>query len=100
MEQKFDTEMMIKRARGLAKEIRQSEAYPAIIGGIAGGIAGALMAALIASRFSQSSPSASSANEDRRGNRDAGINLREIAQFLAVVAGLIKQAREWYDKKS
>jgi hypothetical protein len=94
MEQRFDSEMMIERARGLAKEIRQSEAYPAIIGGIAGGIAGALMAALIASQFSGRAEPAATKEERRRAQ--PGFDVREVVKLVTVVAALVKQVRDWY----
>ena len=47
MDDQFDTQAMIVRAKVVAQQIRRSDAYPALIGGIAGGIAGALMAVLI-----------------------------------------------------
>ena len=101
MEQRFNSEMMVARARGLAKEIRQSEAYPAVLGAVAGGIAGALMAALIASQFApraEPSPQPSPV-DDRRERARAGFAVRDAVQLLAVVAGLIKQAREWYARE-
>ncbi len=92
MEQRFDAEMMIERAREVGREIRQSEAYPAIIGGIAGGIAGALMATMIASRYApRSEPSHQSPSAGR-----GGLPARDMVALLGVAAGLVKQAREWY----
>jgi hypothetical protein len=93
MQQRLDTDRLVEQARGLAKEIRASEAYPAIMGAVAGGIAGAMMAALIASRFADRGKSDS---PKARRSEQAGFNMREIVQFLGVVAGLVKQAREWY----
>ena len=98
MEERFDTERLVARARELGRALRHSDAYPAIIGGIAGGIAGALMAVLVASRFApraEPAPESSPAG-DRRAGAPAGLDVRQIVQLLAVVAGLIKQAREWY----
>ncbi len=94
MEDRFDSQLMIERAREIGREIRQSDAFPAIIGGIAGGIAGALMATIIVSRYTsrtepESSPPSSS-------SRKGGIAARDMVQLLGVVAGLVKQAREWY----
>ena len=100
MQERFDTEMMVERAREIAQDIRASEAYPAILGGIAGGIAGALMAALIASRVAPREPSPQpSPVGDRRGGERAGFDIRQAVELLAVVAGLVKQAREWYSQE-
>ncbi len=93
MQERFDSEAIIERAREIGQEIRRSEAYPAIIGGIAGGIAGALMATIIASRFAPRSESRSSeASATVRG----GMGARDLVALLGVMAGLVKQAREWY----
>ncbi len=94
MEQRFYSDAMIERAREVGQTVRESEAYPAIIGGIAGGIAGALMATIIASRFAPRSESQSSlqSSPSARG----GIATRDMVQLLGVIAGLVKQVREWY----
>lgn len=94
MEQRFDSEAMVERARELGRTIRKSEAYPAIIGGIAGGIAGALMATIIASRFAPRPESQSTLESSSKAK--GGIAAREMVQLLGVIAGLVKQAREWY----
>lgn len=94
MEQRFDAEMMIERAREVGREIRQSEAYPAIIGGIAGGIAGALMATMIASRYAPRSELSPSPLPSPKGR--GGLPARDMVALLGVAAGLVKQAREWY----
>jgi hypothetical protein len=101
MEERYDTEMMVERAREIAQAIRKSEAYPALVGGIAGGIAGALMAALIASRFAprEELPPESTPASERRQSARAGFDVRQTVELLAVVAGLVKQAREWYSKE-
>jgi len=93
MPERFDAEMMIERTREIAQDIRKSEAFPAILGGIAGGIAGALMAALISSRFAaRNEPPAASERPAVR----TGFEIRQAVELFAVVAGLIKQARKWY----
>ena len=97
MKERLDTEMMVERAKEIAEEIRRSDAYPAIVGGIAGGIAGALVAALIASRLASHAESPPApASENRAQSARAGFDLRQAVELLAVVAGLAKQAREWY----
>lgn len=97
MRDRFDSELIVERAREIAEEIRRSDAYPAIVGGIAGGIAGALVAGMIASRFA---PQPDARPEPASGNRShgarGGMELRSAVELLTVVAGLVKQAREWY----
>lgn len=97
MQERLDPEMMLERAKEIGRDIRESEAYPAILGGIAGGIAGALMAALIASRFAPRSESPASENRPTRGR--SGFDIRQGVELLAVVASLVKQAREWYSQE-
>jgi len=89
MEDQFDAQALMVRVNAVAKEIRKSEAYPALIGGIAGGIAGALMAALIAGRR----PAVQSTPTNDRGGR--GWSLREVVQLITVVASLAKQVQAW-----
>ena len=92
MEEQLDTQAMLERAKLVAQQIRQSEAYPALIGGIAGGIAGALMAALIAGRI------AAPRGEDKpreKESRKSNWSLRELVQLATVVASLAKQVQAW-----
>lgn len=96
MEEPFDTQALMERASLVVKEIRKSEAYPAIIGGIAGGIAGALIAALIAGGRSRRSDVDTAAA--RASSRPAW-SLRDAAQLLTVVAALAKQAQTWYKEQ-
>ncbi len=97
MEQRFDSEVMIERARELGHAIRESEAYPAIIGGIAGGIAGALMATIIASQYApRESRSESQSSSQSSPSARGGMATRDMVQLLGVIAGLVKQVREWY----
>ena len=92
MQQQFDSREMIRRAGEVAKELRKSEAYPALIGGVAGGIAGALMAAIIAGRApSRRAETASSEVKASRG----GWALKDVVQLLTVVATLAKQVQGW-----
>ncbi len=100
MEEQFDPQAMMQRAGVLAQEIRKSEAYPALIGGVAGGIAGALMAVIIAGRMTSSRRAAVEetvqvSKADGRG----GWSLREVIQLATVIATLAKQAREWYSPR-
>jgi glycerol uptake facilitator-like aquaporin len=91
MEQQMDPQVMLERVSAVAREVRKSEAFPAIIGGIAGGIAGALMAIIIASRVS--APQAAKAEHTTKESR--GFTLKDLAQLIAVITPLIKQAQAW-----
>ncbi len=92
MQQQFDRREMMARAGEIAKAIRQSEAYPALIGGVAGGIAGAMIAALIASRASPRG-----ADSPARGAKAArgGWALKDVVQLLTVGATLLRQVQSW-----
>lgn len=96
MEEQFDAQALMARAGAITKEIRKSDAYPALMGGIAGGIAGALMAAIIAGRVSSRGvePSSHAVKESR-----GGWSLREIAQLLTAVVSLAKQVEAWYKEQ-
>ena len=94
MAEQFDAQGFLMRANEVAKEIRKSEAYPAILGGIAGGIAGALMAAIIAGRRSSSSPPASV-----NAKSESNWALRDVAQLIAVIAPIAKQVQAWYKEQ-
>ncbi len=95
----FEPEALVSRASTVAQEIRKSEAYPAVIGGIAGGIAGGLIAALIAGRVAGSRGAAGSVDSEgdvrvRKASR--GFNLRDLVQLATVAATLAKQVNAWY----
>jgi len=92
MDDQFDTQAMIVRAKVVAQQIRRSDAYPALIGGIAGGIAGALMAALIAGRVAARRDEAAPHEKE---SRKFEWSLREVAQLATVVTALAKQVQEW-----
>jgi hypothetical protein len=98
MQQQFDRPEMTKvtsvmrRAGEVAKEIRKSEAYPALIGGIAGGVAGALMAVIIAGRAT-SRPADVSSSEKKEARR--GWSLKDVVQLVTIVATLAKQVQAW-----
>ena len=93
MQQQIDGREMMRRVGEVAKELRKSEAYPALIGGVAGGIAGALMAAIIAGRAS-SSRRAETASGEAKASR-GGWALKDVVQLLTVVATLAKQVQGW-----
>ena len=102
MEKQFDAQALTKvtsvmvRAGEVAQQIRKSDAYPALVGGIAGGIAGALMAALIAGRRPPPQPSPASTGEGRGGG---SWTVREVLQLLTVVAPIAKQVQAWYKEQ-
>jgi gas vesicle protein len=93
MDDQFDAQALMVRARLVAQEIRRSDVYPALIGGMAGGIAGALMAALIAGRVA-----ARRAEDTPREKESRKFNwsVREMVQLATVVASLAKQVQAWY----
>lgn len=97
MDERIDTRMVLARAGELVKAIRKSEAYPALIGGIAGGIAGALMAAIIAGRRPPPQPSSVDGGGSKGGG---GWSPREIVQLLAIAASLAKQVQAWYKERA
>ncbi len=97
MEEPFDTQALMDRISELSAEIRKSDAYPAIVGGIAGGVAGALMAALIAGRFASRRLAADgSSNHSPAKESRARWSPREMVELVTVVASLVRQARQWY----
>ena len=92
MQQHIDAPELIARVGEVAKELRKSEAYPALIGGIAGGIAGALMAAIIAGHAtSRRADSSSNEPKESRG----GWKLRDLVQLLTITVTLAKQVQAW-----
>ena len=92
MQQQFDSRELMARAGEVAKEIRKSDTYPALVGGLAGGLAGALIAAIIAGRASsRATEAAPSTAKDGRG----GWALRDVMQLLTVGATLAKQVQAW-----
>jgi hypothetical protein len=92
MQQQFDGRELVARASEVVKEIRKSEAYPALIGGVAGGVAGALIAAIIAGRAtSHRADSTSDASKGARG----GWAVKDVVQLLTVVAALARQVQAW-----
>ncbi len=97
MEEQFDAHAMIERAGTLTRMIRKSEAYPALIGGVAGGVAGALMAVMIAGRMTSSRRVAvEQAIKASKVDGGVGWSLREVVQLATVAASLAKQAQAWY----
>jgi hypothetical protein len=92
MQQQFDGRELVARAGEVAREIRKSDAYPALIGGLAGGLTGALIAAIVAGRAtSRNSEAALRASKEAR----SGWALRDVMQLLTVGATLAKQVQSW-----
>ena len=96
-ERQMDAQELIARVSDVLAELKKSDAYPAVVGGIAGGLAGALMAVIIAGR-SPSRPveKTMAAQKESQGS---GFSIRDLAQLLAVLAPLIKQAQAWLKEK-
>lgn len=92
MENQLDTQALVRRAQLVARELRKSELFPALLGGVAGGIAGALMAALVAGRLA--APRASATARENAAPKFAW-SLREVVQLATVVAALLKQIQAW-----
>ena len=96
-ERQLEVQEVLARLGDVLAELKKSDAYPAVVGGIAGGLAGALMAVIIAGR-SASRPSEKNvavAHPESHG----GVSVRDIAQLLAVLAPLAKQARTWLKER-
>ncbi len=96
MEEPFDSQAMIERAGELARVVRKSDVYPALIGGVAGGVAGALMAVIIAGRMSSRRAIVEEAVQESKKDRNEGWSMRELVQLATIAASLAKQAQEWY----
>lgn len=94
MEQQSDAQMLRMRVNLLVQELRKSEAYPAIVGGIAGGIAGALMAVIIAGALSSRRPAKAEQDTVPTAAKSA-FSLRDAVQLLTVIASLVKQIQAW-----
>ena len=100
MEQQLDGQAMLERAGEIAKQVRKSDAYPAIAGALAGVIAGGVVAALVAGRVASSrrARAAEVANVTDQVE-DRSWNLREIVELAAIAAGILKQVQEWYQER-
>jgi len=98
MQEPFDAKALMTRVSLIAKELRKSEMYPAIIGGVAGGIAGALIAAIIAG--GKSNRTAQPAAPTATPSAKAGINLsmKDLMQLIPLVTALAKQVQGWAQK--
>lgn len=94
MQQQFDSRELMARAGEVAKEIRKSEAYPALIGGIAGGLAGAVIAAIVAGRASGKGSEASDSKEKRKSWA-----VRDVVELVTVGTALAKQVQAWMKER-
>jgi hypothetical protein len=92
MQQHIDAPEMLARVGEVAKELRNSEAYPALVGGVAGGIAGALIAAIIAGRAIRRGGGSTSNGAKEAGG---GWNIRDLVQLLTIAVTLAKQVQAW-----
>ena len=97
-QQQFDVQALLVRVTEVAKELRKSEAYPAIAGAVAGGIAGALMAAIIAGRRSSVRSPVTAKAETVSPKSGLNVSAKDMMQLLTVVASLAKQVQEWRKK--
>ncbi len=97
--QSVNLEAMPERIGEVARAVRQSDAYPAILGAVAGGIAGALIATVIAGRVASSrSKEAVRAVADTE-EESKGWTLREIVQLATIAAPLIRQIQAWVEER-
>ena len=94
--QPFDAQALMSRASEITKDIRKSDAYPALIGGIAGGIAGGLIAALIAGRVASSRNSVAEIVDNVKAEAGSRWDVKDLVQLATVAAALVKQVQAWY----
>ncbi len=96
MEERMDAQELIGRIGDVLAELKKSDAYPAVVGGIAGGLAGALMAVIIAGRSpARPAEKPAPAQSESRG----GFAVRDLVQLVTVLAPLAKQAQAWLKEK-
>ncbi|GEM_PF-782383 len=93
---------MIAHIHRRAQTLRQSAAYPALMGSVAGGIAGALMAIVIAKRIAgrDTSREAVAPREHPREPARFDLSVRDLVQLAMLVASLAKQVRVWLKERS
>ncbi len=89
-------DQQLERINALARQVRKSEAYPAVLGALAGGIAGALIALIISGMRAPRHADSGEVKSSARG----GWSPREVLELLAVGTALAKQVREWYQERS
>ncbi len=104
--QQFDRDAFVGRVNVLADRVRSSNAYPALVAGLAGAAAGAIMATLIASRVSRralprSVEKAVEQVAEKKWEKDSGQGwtAREIVQLATIGVTLLKQVQDWYARR-
>lgn len=99
MQKQLDVQEIVTRVQLVARALRQSEVYPAILGSVAGGIAGALMAVVIAGRIARRDaarePSAPREQSSAKDKSRFDLSVREAIQLVTIVASLVKQIQAW-----
>ncbi len=97
--QPANLEAMPERLGEVMHAVRQSEAYPAILGAVAGGIAGALIATVIAGRVaaSRSKQVVREVADDK--DESKGWSLREVVQLATIAATLVRQIQAWAEER-
>jgi hypothetical protein len=99
MEQSTESQAWLARVNTAATELRKSEAYPAIVGGVAGGIAGALMAVIIAGALAPRQRNVPvEANVVAQPGKPP-FAVRDLIQLITIGATLIKQIQALRDEK-
>ncbi len=104
--QQFDSDAFMGRVSVLADRVRSSNAYPALVAGLAGAVAGAIVATLIASRVSRRALPRSVektveqvAEKKTEKESGKGWTAREIVQMATIGVTLLKQVQDWYAQR-
>ncbi len=106
--QQFDSDAFMGRVSVLADRVRSSNAYPALIAGLAGAAAGAIMATLIASRVSRRAlprsvekavEQVAEKKSEKEKEAGQGWTAREIVQLATIGVTLLRQAQDWYAQR-
>ena len=96
MEEQYNTEGMLTRVGEVWKLVRRSDAFPAVIGGVAGGVAGALMAVVIAGRASSHrTVQVVETGEAEAEKKWFNLTPKDLVQLFTVVASLARQVQAW-----
>ncbi len=97
--QSVNLEAMPERLGEVMRTVRESEAYPAILGAVAGGVAGALIATVIAGRVAASRSKEAVREVAGEKEESKGWSLREIVQLATIAATLIRQIQAWVEER-
>lgn len=97
--QSVNLEAMPERVGEVMRTVRQSEAYPAILGAVAGGIAGALIATVIAGRVAAARTKDAVREVADTNEESKGWNLREIVQLATIGATLVRQIQAYVEER-